>query len=270
MSECNSQSETCPSQIKNNSSESPSLKSDTQIKINEFLEFLKISCHVNELISKRKLFDKASDQKPNNEKDLEINLSKLAANEMIKTLYNFEKQNESITQDESYIKNIPSKEPLNERHKLQQSLSVGFLGCAETSRTSLKAPVTSNEIHPKLNEKLEEIIDEGILDSVLPFVCSVNAVPPIPLKGSTNKSRADSIERISCETTNTQLVGPFIDSTSVTMETAQGVESTGFVSTVQSNRSTKTKEGKPSAKRRKSFLKSCPKPATAVTSKQTE
>jgi len=149
---------------------------DFQITLNDFLEFLKLSCHVNDMIAK-------ADNKPHNREP--VPPAESAAGVVAKR---------NSKKDEFDFSTLAENHLVNELLALKRphGHSGALSSREESSRTSLhKSSLrpshvhTGRGLHPKLNEQLDYVINEGVLDSVLSFIC------PLPLPVAfTNNGRA--------------------------------------------------------------------------------
>lgn len=106
-----------------------------KLSISDFLEFMKISCQLNKIIS--------SDNTSADPDSIDYN--KLAANVVIK----------NVTESSHIKKN-------------------GEQGIANTN---LPSTFNKKGLHPILEGKLDGILNEGILDSIIPFMCPLQ--PPV-------------------------------------------------------------------------------------------
>ncbi|XP_034657471.1 uncharacterized protein KIAA1841 homolog isoform X1 [Drosophila subobscura] len=148
-----------------------------QISLNEFLEFLKLSCHVNDMIAKADMAKPHTREpvppmeggpgasKRNSKKD-EFDFDNLADNHLVNELLGLKRSHRhSNTRDDS---------------------RGGVLGDQKSSLRSghvhKRTDATYHGLHPKLTEQLDSVINEGVLDSVLSFVCPV----PVPTALTTN------------------------------------------------------------------------------------
>lgn len=132
--------------------------------MNDFIGFLKISSQVNESIENR-----ASNSKSNS-----FNFDSLGKNELVSSLT---RRCKILETDKGSKEKEESKEEISKKKK-KRSLSRHF---------SLKSKIDSTDNFPRLNpcltEKLDELLNEGILDSFLPFLC--NSILP---KNNVNSS----------------------------------------------------------------------------------
>lgn len=166
---------------------------EKSINLNEFLDFLNLSCHVNDMISQNSeeqqghYKENSSATKlavgattvasGNRSKPFEIqrpiDFQKLSQNRLVNDLYGFN-QNRSFAVDdvaEGGTGNGADCSQSIQRSPITASVALG-------GTTTPKSKVSRNNeggLHPKLNEKLDYVLNEGILDAVLPFIC------PIPL-----------------------------------------------------------------------------------------
>lgn len=125
-----------------------------KLSISDFLDFLKISCQLNKVIS----CDNKSVE-PNF-----INYNTLTENSVVKNL----------------------TESSNTK-KLGESAITNYNGTS---------PFNKKGLHPILEGKLDEILNEGILDSIIPFMCplqpSVLNVPPVKQLKSKHRDASQS------------------------------------------------------------------------------
>lgn len=123
------------------------------ISMHDFLDFLKISCHVNEVIENK-----------SNSGCLDYN--NLSKNELVNNLL-CKSNNPTLKSGDSSDKEKDScrKSPLKEK-KEKSSGRRRFSLTKTTQKFDYKG-----HLDPFLKDKLNEVINEGILDSVLPFVC---------------------------------------------------------------------------------------------------
>lgn len=136
------------------------------LSMNEFIGFLKISSQVNETIE---------NSTGNNSKSNSFNFDSLGKNELVSSLTRRCKVLEGA--DNGSKEKEESKDEMTKKKK-KRSLSRHF---------SLKSKIDSTDQFPRLNpcltEKLDELLNEGILDSFLPFLC--NSILP---KNNANSS----------------------------------------------------------------------------------
>lgn len=140
------------------SAESQSM-GNIDIPMNSFLDFLKITCQVNDSI-----LNKDGKSCP------EIDYNKLANNEIINSLLLSKMSNDmkasSHDSTEDQCKPLESKPVDKSRGKSNARFNSTFRKSqGDTSANGVPY------IHPALSNKLEDVINEGILDSVLPFIC---------------------------------------------------------------------------------------------------
>lgn len=124
------------------------------ISMHDFLDFLKISCHVNEVIENK-----------SNSSCLDYN--NLAKNELVNNLLS-KSNNPTLRNGDSSDKEKEScrKSPLKEKKEGRRRSSL-----TKTTPKFKKENDYLGHLDPFLKDKLNEVINEGILDSVLPFVC---------------------------------------------------------------------------------------------------
>ncbi|KNC30373.1 hypothetical protein FF38_02690 [Lucilia cuprina] len=158
---------------------------DKSINLNEFLDFLNLSCHVNDMISnnseehQRQHKEHFQTTKSSNSATASttartksygtqnsIDFHKLSQNRLVNDLYGFNRHvrlpAEEIGENNVAAVGVEVTRPLRRASTL-----------TTTSKVSSKN--AEGGLHPKLNEKLDYVLNEGILDAVLPFIC------PVPL-----------------------------------------------------------------------------------------
>ncbi|XP_017080712.1 uncharacterized protein KIAA1841 homolog [Drosophila eugracilis] len=160
-----------------------------QISLNEFLEFLKLSCHVNDMIAKSDM-GKPHTREPvppmegsavtakRNSKQDEFDFAQLADNPLVNELLGLRRPSRSSS----------IRQPDESRSSLLQEAKSSVLrsGHSHQSRSS-RPESTYRGLHPKLGEQLDAAINEGVLDSVLSFICPV-PLPP-QLQNGKNKHK---------------------------------------------------------------------------------
>lgn len=142
------------------------------ISMHEFLEFLKITCQVNESIDGR--INKNSNQ---------IDYNQLVKNELVNNLCattSNSLQIKNIEQTSEFDAECESKEngKILIRDKSREKSGNKRRSLSNSKPQKIKSDLLSDyrgQLHPILSEKLNEVINEGILDSVLPFVCPVSS-----------------------------------------------------------------------------------------------
>lgn len=158
-----------------------------QITLNEFLEFLKLSCHVNDMITK------ADMGKPHNREPIppmegsavstkratkkdEFDFAELADNPLVNELLGLRR---------------PSRSSNDSRSSLLQDAKSSTLrsGHSHHGRSS-RPESTYRGLHPKLGEQLDAAINEGVLDSVLSFICPV----PMPTQLQNGKTKPKQLQ----------------------------------------------------------------------------
>lgn len=156
---------------------SPS-SSDFQISLNDFFEFLKLSCHVNDMITNADNKSHIREPVPPAETaagiSLKRNLQKdvfdfnaLAENSLVNGLLGLKTSRHSSSRDNSSHSNLLLSDHKSSSHR--------NIGNAHNTRG----------LHPKLKEQLDYVINEGVLDSVLSFICPL----PLPSSLSANTAR---------------------------------------------------------------------------------
>lgn len=143
------------------------------ISMHEFLDFLKLTCQVNETLDNNGNNGGSSDKKC-------VDYDQLAKNELVNMLLS---------------KNRTTSSPGKSTKECTGAGGCGKLGAGENSidkkcgaksltkkrsiRRSREGSETKVPLDPALNEKLDEVINEGILDSVLPFICPTVCPPSV-------------------------------------------------------------------------------------------
>lgn len=122
------------------------------ISLNDFLQFLKLTCEVHQSIDSRNL------------KSTSIDYDALAKNEFINNLL-FKNKVRPSEVDES-------KDALNRKNGKAESAKA-LLKKSVSKIIKSKSGEVKSTLHPLLVEKLDDVINEGILDSILPFICSL-------------------------------------------------------------------------------------------------
>lgn len=121
------------------------------ISLNDFLEFLKLTCLVHhESIDSRNL------------KSITLDYDALAQNEFINRLL-FKNKSRAVEDKDG----LPRKASFSKADS-RPSLKKSFSKLAKSKSSDVKF-----SLHPLLAEKLDEVVNEGILDSILPFICSL-------------------------------------------------------------------------------------------------
>lgn len=136
--------------------------------MHDFLDFLKITCQLNESISGT--IDKTNKK---------VDYDQLAKNELVHSILdkcNANNQN-SIAPCDKGVEAFGDKKGISDVvfcfvFKYPKSILKGLSNKRRSSRKS-KDEIRPS-LDPSLSEKLDEVIDEGILDSVLPFLCNTN------------------------------------------------------------------------------------------------
>ncbi|GAB0100594.1 Kiaa1841 [Sergentomyia squamirostris] len=137
------------------------------LSMNRFLDFLKLTCQVNESIECK---DQSSI----------INYSDLAKNDLVNTILN-----RTPGQTQENKKNSPNAE------KRERGITVSSFRPKRTTPSSMKSSSSKvkseGQLDVMLSEKLDEVINEGILDSVLPFICPNH--PPMSQTSTSSTSQ---------------------------------------------------------------------------------
>ncbi|XP_037881137.1 uncharacterized protein KIAA1841 homolog [Glossina fuscipes] len=177
---------------------------EKEINLNDFLDFLNLSCHVNDMISENsefqqqqqtqakndasqltKLSGRPSNKSLNIEKTLDFD--KLKKNRLLNDLYGGQRNARTIA--DNYINGASTHGTCSNRACINSvatssgtagqncNCSTKYSGQSRVCGRTVKSPtnVADGNLQSKLNDKLDTILNEGMLDSVLPFIC------PIPL-----------------------------------------------------------------------------------------
>lgn len=164
----------------------PNASTDTtekSINLNEFLDFLNLSCHVNDMISQnteeqhRQHKEHLSNSKTTATTGRGGNVQGTKNYGLAANTIDFQKLSQNSLVNELYGYNRKQPEDINDNGNAASTGDVS----KPTRRSSITTTVTKSKplndggLHPKLNEKLDYVLNEGILDAVLPFIC------PVPL-----------------------------------------------------------------------------------------
>ncbi|KAM8710630.1 hypothetical protein ACLKA7_017281 [Drosophila subpalustris] len=144
---------------------------DFQITLNDFLEFLKLSCHVNEMIAK-------ADNKPQNRESVPPAESAAGVVGGVKRKSKKDEFDFNTLAENPLVNELLAlKRPPRQTGVNQGSSRSSLLPTAPHGGSTLRSSHlhTGRGLHPKLNEQLDYVINEGVLDSVLSFIC------PLPL-----------------------------------------------------------------------------------------
>lgn len=157
------------------------------ISMHDFLEFLKITCQVNDS------FNSSKKNPP------PFDYNQLARNELVNSVHI---RPRGATEGTSPARQVTVKrEDGTGQRKAYKKKSVSH-GKSQKSK-----PTEAPDLTPKkglddlLNEKLDEVLNEGILDSVLPFICPNNVAtstsgPSSYSKGANPKPSAHPVVQI--------------------------------------------------------------------------
>lgn len=136
------------------------------ISMHDFLEFLKITCQVNDS------FNSSKKNPP------PFDYNQLARNELVNATVR-------PSENASPARQQGKKDDAQKKSFKKKSLSHGKAPPAAkpvaTKQPESAVDVPKRNLDALLNEKLDEVLNEGILDSVLPFICPVN--PPSSSSG---------------------------------------------------------------------------------------
>ncbi|XP_053688714.1 SANT and BTB domain regulator of class switch recombination [Sabethes cyaneus] len=137
------------------------------ISMHDFLEFLKITCQVNDSFNSNKKNPPSFDynQLAKNELVNSIATEVLTGNSNLPGTSPARRQAKKDSKDDP-----PSQKKVFKKKSLTQSKS---------QKSKQETVESSNRtLDTLLNEKLDEVLNEGILDSVLPFICPSNTSGP--------------------------------------------------------------------------------------------
>lgn len=160
----------------NNNDTNVEIQIENSINLNEFLEFLNLSCHVNDMISQnddefqRQHFEGSKNSgaavatgggsgAKNCGVYSPINFQNLAQNKLVNDLYGFNAK-ARLAAEEKRDGNASGDGVAVTQPNLLTSWKTRKSNCNEG-------------LHVKLNEKLDYVLNEGILDAVLPLICPV-------------------------------------------------------------------------------------------------
>ncbi|KAH8343221.1 hypothetical protein KR059_007004 [Drosophila kikkawai] len=158
-----------------------------QISLNEFLEFLKLSCHVNDMIAKADMGKPPHTREPVPPMEAGAGAGATAKRNSKKDEFDFD-----LLADNTLVNAL-----LGLRRPSRSSATVAAASLLPETKTSMlrsghshsnsrsRPESTYRGLHPKLVEQLDTVINEGVLDSVLSFICPVPM--PAPLQSGKNK-----------------------------------------------------------------------------------
>lgn len=147
---------------------------DFQISLNDFLEFLKLSCHVNDMITKAD--SKSHIREPVPPAESSAGISSVKRN-LKKDVFDFNSLVENPLVNQLLGLKISRHRSNSRESGSHSSVQLTDQKC-HTQRQAPGHTKTTHGLHPKLNEQLDYVINEGVLDSVLSFIC------PLPLPTS--------------------------------------------------------------------------------------
>lgn len=183
-----------------------------EIQINKFLDFIKVSCNVNNVVSmqtnqQRHLMCNTSE---NDHSDLpkdELNFENMVDREIFQGILEQKFQNKMLKPN--IVQDIEISISGIDDNKLFQRRNTVGLAIGSFSRRSFKkveSEVKKKEcVQTKLYKKLDYVINEGMADSVLSFICPIPVPPSFPnqLKHKhTNKTESFSSKQIVLENTD--------------------------------------------------------------------
>lgn len=175
-----------------------------QISLNEFLEFLKLSCHVNDMIAKADMGKPPHTREPvppmeggagatakrNSKKD-EFDFDNLADNPLVNALLGLRRPSHRRANSRSTEESRSSTSTTSAAAAALLPESKSSLLRSGHSHSSLRSrpESTYRGLHPKLGEQLDAVINEGVLDSVLSFICPV----PMPTQLQSGKNKPSKL-----------------------------------------------------------------------------
>lgn len=136
------------------------------ISMHDFLDFLKLSCQVQDQLIQ-------SDRSTPPQSGIRVNLNELAQNPLVNSLLSRVAKPHLRSPKQRSCDSSGS--PLSGRVCRDPSTKAAKPKLRQSSRKSKESPA----LHPALEHKLNEVIDEGILDSVLQYMCPP-AAPAAP------------------------------------------------------------------------------------------
>ncbi|XP_011202479.2 SANT and BTB domain regulator of class switch recombination [Bactrocera dorsalis] len=194
--------------------ETSSLAEDTEeeIQINKFLDFIKVSCKVNNVVSmqtnqQRHLTCNTSENYHSDLPKDELNFEKMVDKEIFEGILGQRFENKimkpNIVQDSEV-----SISGIDDNKQSQRRSTVG-LAIGSFSRRSFKKLDSGlkkeESVQTKLYKKLDYVINEGMADSVLSFICPIPVPASFPnqLKHKqTNKKESINARQILLENTD--------------------------------------------------------------------
>lgn len=158
---------------------SPS-SSDFQITLNDFFEFLKLSCHVNDMITNADNKSHIREPVPPAESAAGISLKR----NLQKDVFDFNTLAENPLVNGLLGLKLSHRVSSSRDNSSSQS-NLLLTDHKSSTHRNTRNPHTARGLHPKLNEQLDYVINEGVLDSVLSFICPL----PLPSSLSANTAR---------------------------------------------------------------------------------
>lgn len=156
-------------------------KPASEISFKEFLDFLRTAYQINEAL------DGTVDESGNTK---ELDWKEVSANKLITSLLN---ANEARVRNDGNCHSCINIGSFEENDSKQSIIKENAVGLPAGKRNSITKVESSFVIPPEVNKsvdllvkrKLNELIQEGLLDSVLPYVVPKNpSTPNIPVKKS--------------------------------------------------------------------------------------
>lgn len=156
------------------------------ISMHEFLDFLKLTCQVNETL------DNSGSGGGDDKKY--VDYDQLAKNELVNMLLS---KNRTTTSPSKSTKECTAGcGKLGVGENFTDKKGEKTLTKKRSIRRSREGSDAKPPLDPVLNQKLDEVINEGILDSVLPFICPSVTAPssaaPVQHTCNNNKPKMSS------------------------------------------------------------------------------
>lgn len=171
---------------------------EKQINLNDFLEFLKISCHVNDMIT-NSVYSRAGTSgttaasglatKNTSKTSVNLDLDKLAENRLVNELFGHARDNDSrksqLDLEQQQHEDGAIKSTAERLSYRRRSISLMARNKPETKQNS--------GLHPRLTEKLNYVLNEGVMDSILPFICPVQLPSNVTSKLGVPRNKKDQV-----------------------------------------------------------------------------
>ncbi|XP_055627087.1 SANT and BTB domain regulator of class switch recombination [Toxorhynchites rutilus septentrionalis] len=192
---------------------------DESISMHDFLDFLKITCQVNDS------FNSSKKNAP------PFDYNQLAKNELVN---NINAKTGVTTENTNVPGSSPTKQGVKKDVKDDVALKKTYKKKSLSHTKSQKSkPETfgppKKNLDALLNEKLDEVLNEGILDSVLPFICPVNALSTNSYnKSIIAKSSANPVVQITTGTGGSKSANSGIETSSPEVQSGSGIKKTNL------------------------------------------